>query len=469
VVIGPGPTLRDGTRFGDLFDPEFREVSMRVLSDEEIYRLEMKYLFPKIWNLVGHVSEIPESGDYMMRHVGEDAVIITRDRNGDIHAMLNVCTHRGMQVCRAEGGKGTQFKCPYHGWIFSNTGKLLGAPIAPEKMEGTLRSREELGLRKARVETRAGLIFVNFDQEAESLDEFLGGYGWYLDLMFDRTESGIEVFGPPQRFLINANWKCPGEQHNVDGFHLISLHASLTELALLSKAGEEVTDEDAFAQNGANISCNGHALRLIDLTVPYLEPYRGVIKPGMDVMERLQAMPPAGMRPDQVPQLRDRFDDGQLKVLADMAPNAGGLFPNGGIFSVQSLDSSGQISGFLCLHLFVPKGPHHFEMFNWFLVEKDTTPEQREVFSRAANLQFGVSGVVEPDDADTWPQMTDSARGALGSESKLRYQAILGEHMPPNYEDFPGPGKVFYGFSKDDCQFEYWKQYFSRMTKEGVV
>ncbi len=465
VEIGPGPKLKDGTRLGDLIDLDYREVGMRVLSDEEIYRLEMKYLFPKIWNMVGHESEIPEAGDYMMRYVGEDSIIVSRARDGEIHAMLNVCPHRGMQVCRAEGGRGTQFKCPYHGWIFSNTGKLIGTPVAVEQMEGTLRSREELGLRKARVEVRAGLIFVNFDENAESLDEFLGGYGWYLDMMFDRTPEGLEVFGPPQRVMIDANWKAAGEQHNTDGYHLVSLHASLLELSLLADSDEDGEAEPP-AQLGMNVSCNGHALRCIDITVPYLTQYRDKLKPGMTPMERLAVMPPAGMRPDQVPSLPEKFSEEQLRVLSHNPPNAGGLFPNGGVFSVQSADSSGNASGFLCLHLFVPKGPKKFELFNWFLVEKNTTPEQKAAFSRAANLQFGPSGVVEPDDADTWPQMTDSAQGALGAESKLRYQAILGENRP---EGFPGPGKVYDGFAKDDCQWEYWKQYFARMTAEGVA
>jgi len=247
------PVLRDGTRLSELADPEHYEVSMRLLSDPEIYDLELEHLFARSWNLVAHESEVPNPGDYVMRYIGEDPIILTRGADGELNVLLNVCSHRGMMICRAEGGKGKQFKCPYHGWTYSNTGKFLSAPVAKERMWGDIRTKEELSLVKARVETYAGIVFANWDPEAPSLDEWLGGIRWYLDLMFDRTPEGLEVLGPPQRFIINANWKCPSEQHNVDGYHTLSLHASLMELQQMAGS-----DDNPTAQLGMNISANGH-------------------------------------------------------------------------------------------------------------------------------------------------------------------------------------------------------------------
>ena len=51
---------------------------------------------------------------------------------GEIHVFLNVCSHRGMQVCRSECGNSSSFKCSYHGWVFGNDGNLLGAPFEKE-------------------------------------------------------------------------------------------------------------------------------------------------------------------------------------------------------------------------------------------------------------------------------------------------------------------------------------------------
>src|SRR5437763_14852811 len=101
------PVLRDGTRFSELGDMERHEIALRVLSDPEVYRLELERLFARNWTMLGFDSEVANPGDYVMRHIGEDPVILTRDSNGELNVLLNVCTHRGMMICRAEGGKGT--------------------------------------------------------------------------------------------------------------------------------------------------------------------------------------------------------------------------------------------------------------------------------------------------------------------------------------------------------------------------
>nr|WP_257909509.1 Rieske 2Fe-2S domain-containing protein [Janibacter limosus] len=125
-----GPILSDGTPFADLFDLDKHEVSMRLLKDPEVYRLELSRLFGKAWTVLAHETEIPNAFDYVARHIGADPVIVTRSRSGDVNVVLNICSHRGMQVCRGEAGNEKQFKCPYHGWSFSEQGKFMGSPVA---------------------------------------------------------------------------------------------------------------------------------------------------------------------------------------------------------------------------------------------------------------------------------------------------------------------------------------------------
>jgi phenylpropionate dioxygenase-like ring-hydroxylating dioxygenase large terminal subunit len=457
VRRGAGPVLRDGTPFSDLIDYEHNEVSMRVLSDPEVYRHELEHLFAKTWNLLGHESEIADPGDYVMRYIGEDAVIMTRDSKGEINVLLNVCSHRGMMVCRAEGGKGTQFKCPYHGWTFSNTGRFLGSPIAKEQMHGDMRTKEELGLKKARVDVYAGMVFATWNEEGPTLKEWLGDIAWYLDLMFDRTPDGLEVIGAPQRFMINANWKCPGEQHAGDGFHTLTLHHSLSELQAMAGG-----DDNPTAQLGLNVSANGHGLRCIDSREPFIVELKDKVHAGMTPMERLNVVPPPGMTPEQVPALTERFSEAELRVLAECAPQVGGMFPNIGLFAFPFPTAEG-MSAIIAMHAFVPKGPDKFEFFNWFLCEKTASEEMRASMRRAATLAFGISGFVETDDADTWPQMTQSAQGVMGATQKLRYQALIGDNKP---DDWPGGGHVYEGFGKDDNQWNWWTRYFELMTQE---
>jgi hypothetical protein len=142
-------------------------------------------------------------------------------------------------------------------------------------------------------------------------------------------------------------------------------------------------------------------------------------------------------------------------MLADFPPSVGGLFPNVGCFSVKQPTEAGP-SAIICWHAFVPKGPHQFEFFNWYLAERDVPDELKERISLASNTAFGSGGFIEADDADTWPQMTQSARGVIGSQVTMKYQALRGENRP---DDWPGGGHVAYGFAKDDNQWHYWLRY----------
>ena len=112
------PVLSDGTRITDLIDLEHREVKMRTLSDPELYNLEMKKIFAKTWVFLGHETEIPNKGDFIVRDMGSDSVIIARSGDGQIHVSLNVCPHRGMKISTLEGGNASIHLCIYHGWAF---------------------------------------------------------------------------------------------------------------------------------------------------------------------------------------------------------------------------------------------------------------------------------------------------------------------------------------------------------------
>jgi hypothetical protein len=79
----------------------------------------------------------------------------------------------------------------------------------------------------------------------------------------------------------------------------------------------------------------------------------------------------------------------------------------------------------------------------------------------AATHGTGTSGIIEQDDSDTWPHMTESAKGVIGRTETLKYQAILGENRPA---DWPDKAKVYEGFGKDDAQWEWWLAYHKLMT-----
>ena len=268
MLTTTSPVLSDGTKVSDLIYPATREVQMRVLSDREIYELEMEKIFGKIWVLLGHESEIPNSGDFIVRDMGSDSVIAARGKEGEVFVSLNVCPHRGMRISTADCGNTQIHKCIYHGWAFRPNGDFIGSPIERECMHGKMTPKEELGLKKARVTLYGGLIFATWNVDGPSFEDFLGDAKWYYDMLFCRSDKGMEVLGPPQRFIVNANWKTAGEQSAADGFHTLTLHRWLGEVGNYAKKGEgegEGTDLSPEMIGVEISSPHGHALRCIDL------------------------------------------------------------------------------------------------------------------------------------------------------------------------------------------------------------
>ncbi len=443
--------LSDGRSLDDLIKRDTREVSLAVMNDAELYEWELQQLFGRCWNLMGHESEIPEPNDYMVRPIGEDELIIARDRKGEIHASLNVCPHRGMRVALGEEGNSPVHKCIYHGWAFRPNGDFVGAPAEKEKMHGTIRDKSELGLKKARVALYGGLIFATWEHDGPSLEDYLGDFRFYLDMLWNRTDRGTEVLGPPQKVLINCNWKSAAEQAaGGDGFHTISLHRWLIDAGLFVNA----EDGTPPAMYGVNVSANGHVVRCIPVDMTFARA-KGAGK--MSLEERLQELPPPGITPELVPQLSKHLSDDQIRLLVEKAPQVGGIFPNVNFLFVYAPQSDGTMLGAMGIHIIVPRGVDKCEFWTWMFAEKDCPEPIKEKMLRNAVQQIGSSGLIEQDDTDTWPHITRSARGAIGRRDlTLKYQATDGENKP---EGWPGGGHVFEGFAKDDTQWYWWLAY----------
>jgi glycine betaine catabolism A len=89
----------------------------RYYTDAEVFRREMESFFCRMWVCAGRSEQIPNPGDFFVREVAGESIIVTRDAGGAIRAFYNVCRHRGTRVCReAEGKFAGRIQCPYHGW-----------------------------------------------------------------------------------------------------------------------------------------------------------------------------------------------------------------------------------------------------------------------------------------------------------------------------------------------------------------
>jgi phenylpropionate dioxygenase-like ring-hydroxylating dioxygenase large terminal subunit len=261
-----GPILTDGTSIRELIDFDRHEVKMRTLIDPEVFRLELERIFARSWVFLAHDSELPQPGDFVMRYIGIDPVLVTRAEDGSVHVLLNVCAHRGMQVCMADKGSSPTFKCPYHGWVFDSRGDLLGAPFEREMYGDWDKTR--YGLARARLTVRHGLIFGCFDGAAPSFEDYMGDLLEYFDPIWaDAPE--WETWFVRERLLVHGNWKAASDQVAGDGYHGWTLHSGMREIMQLDQTGtiSPMSGEDVrrtMALNGAKVSVRpqGHAVQL---------------------------------------------------------------------------------------------------------------------------------------------------------------------------------------------------------------
>ncbi|OLT36014.1 Rieske (2Fe-2S) protein [Rhodococcus sp. CUA-806] len=224
-------------------------VAGRMYTDPDIFDMEMKKIFEKTWVWVAHESEIPSAGSFKTTHVGGQPVIVARDRKGQINTLLNRCRHRGASVCEARTGEANGFTCPYHAWSYALDGRLRGIPY-PEGYEGVM-TKEGMGLRQLRTESYCGMVFATFDQDAESLEEFLGDARGWMDNFFKQGGGyPLKVLGT-HRFKFRGNWKIQLE-NTTDGYHFPIVHRSW-----MASVDSETADMMSFMNDS---SCTTHDL-----------------------------------------------------------------------------------------------------------------------------------------------------------------------------------------------------------------
>lgn len=162
--------LVDNTETGEF------KLHRSVFTDQALFDLEMKYIFEGNWVYLAHESQIPNNNDYYTTYIGRQPILIARNRNGELNAMINACSHRGAQLCRHKRGNKTTYTCPFHGWTFNNSGKLLKVKDPSDAGYSDCFNQDgSHDLKKvARFESYKGFLFGSLNPDVPSLQEFLG-------------------------------------------------------------------------------------------------------------------------------------------------------------------------------------------------------------------------------------------------------------------------------------------------------
>ncbi|MDD5174857.1 MAG: aromatic ring-hydroxylating dioxygenase subunit alpha [Sterolibacterium sp.] len=213
--------------WAELVRPE--HVHGSVYTDPAIFQADLEKIWYRTWVYVGHESEVPKPDDFVMKSIGPQPIIMTRDRDGKIQLLQNRCTHRGNQICQAHKGSASTFTCPYHGWNFGSDGELRGLPFS-SGYEGVDRSKLALG-RVARIASYKGFVFGSFASEGPTLEDHLGAAHVAIDKLVETSPEGeVEITAGFLQHKVKANWKLLVE-NETDGYHPQFVHASIFKVA----------------------------------------------------------------------------------------------------------------------------------------------------------------------------------------------------------------------------------------------
>lgn len=204
-------------------------VHRSLYTDEGVFALEMSRIFGQVWTYLGHETEILNPNDFKRTKLGLRPVILTRDANGEIHVLFNRCMHRGVTICAEHSGNTRRFVCPYHGWAYGNTGKLIGVPH--HEGYGAAFDMQAFDLQRVpRVASYRGFVFGTLSDEMPSIEDYLGAARAPLDRFIDRAPDGeLIVQAGAYRGAFHGNWKLVWD-NAADGYHVQFAHKSLVDM-----------------------------------------------------------------------------------------------------------------------------------------------------------------------------------------------------------------------------------------------
>ena len=201
-------------------DENVAQYPVENYTSNERLELERQKLFRTLPTIAAHVSELSENGSFLTQSINGKSLLITRDKDGGIHAFLNACRHRGSQLVEEGSGCRNKFSCPYHAWTYSNSGELLAAPHFEEGFPGL--DKSTLSLRRVNCEERFGFIWVWGQGESER-DTNLGSY-------FDGLAEDLDGLGISAMKIAAAtvtrhkvNWKILVEG-GIEAYHFRVAH-----------------------------------------------------------------------------------------------------------------------------------------------------------------------------------------------------------------------------------------------------
>ena len=220
TVINPPETKsRERADMSKFPDPDFKNTPIspdRYFSKAWADR-EWDKIWTKTWQIAGVQAQIPKAGDWLTADFGTETIVCVRGDDGAVRAFYNVCQHRAMPVVEGEQGHGKRLVCPYHGWAYDLKGKLKTVPDEADFVQGSPCGK--LNMVSVKCELWAGFVWINMDENAAPLRQFMGPIADQIDTYpmdkMVRTH-WVTIEG-------NFNWKLIQDNFN-ESYHVPFVH-----------------------------------------------------------------------------------------------------------------------------------------------------------------------------------------------------------------------------------------------------
>jgi len=205
------------TSYPDYF-PALAPIPAARYSNPEFFQLELEHLFRKSWIWAGtHISELRRDGSYKLFDQIGHSIVISRGKSDEIRAFKNACRHRGAALLTESAGCAPRFICPYHAWGYSLEGELKSVP---EERDFSCLNKAELSLLQVRCELWNGFVFINFDDDAAPLSEFM------MPLTEKAQNFPFEKLELKECYtrILDCNWKVALD-NLIEIYHVNTVHA----------------------------------------------------------------------------------------------------------------------------------------------------------------------------------------------------------------------------------------------------
>ncbi len=246
-------------RTADSFVTGARTLPQRYFISPEAFAEEQAKIFSREWVCVGHQNELHGPGDYIVKNVAGESLIIVRDRDGEIHAFYNVCRHRGTRLCEEARGHFAVIQCPYHAWTYNLRGRLIGAPHMDE-VPGF--EKGDYPLHAVSIGEWEGFMFVSLSSAPKPLPQvFAPLAGKFAEWNLPQLRSARRI-----SYDVRANWKLIFENYS-ECYHCPGVHPALAKVSPYDSAENDLTEGPFLGgfmkiAKGKSLTMSGNACAL---------------------------------------------------------------------------------------------------------------------------------------------------------------------------------------------------------------